>query len=91
MSDFTAEDQSHQTAAEAGLNLYKLSFNTVRHAPVMTAEAHKEWQVAAGAAGILAKNLFLKDKNKKLVLVVVTNDRKVDLKKLGVNLVHRNP
>ncbi len=38
---------------------------------------------------VLAKNLFVKDKKSKQYLVVVRSDRKVDMNKLGKQLVAR--
>ncbi len=81
-------DAEHIAKAEAALQALSLTYTTAAHAPVMTAEEHKAWHASSGASGVLAKNLFMKDtKNKKLLLVVIANERKVDLKKLGVSLV----
>ena len=81
------DDAASIRAAEAALTALQLAFTTDTHAPVMTADEHKAWAVGAGKVGSLAKNLLLKDKNKKLLLAVVGNERKVDMKKLGVHLV----
>jgi Ala-tRNA(Pro) deacylase len=55
-------------------------YRTHRHAPLFTVE---ESQALRGALpGIHIKNLFLRDKKKKIWLVTALEDRKIDLKAL---------
>eukprot|EP00455_Lapot_gusevi_P017430 TRINITY_DN1929_c0_g1_i2.p1 TRINITY_DN1929_c0_g1~~TRINITY_DN1929_c0_g1_i2.p1 ORF type:complete len:732 (+),score=358.51 TRINITY_DN1929_c0_g1_i2:53-2197(+) len=72
--------------AENALSQLGIAFQTFHHDAVPTAEDHVRVQGALGFAGYLVKNLFLKDKNKKLYLAVITHDRKIDMKKLGTHL-----
>lgn len=57
---------------------------TISHAPVYTveeAQRHRE-----GATGSFIKNLFLRNKKTRMFLVVVPEDRRVDLKRLAKRL-----
>ena len=74
-------------AAHAELVKLNIAFKTVRHAAAATADEHKALVSAELPDTVLAKNLFLRDKNKKLLLAVVANDRKIDMKKFGNFLV----
>ena len=74
-------------AAHAELVKLNIAFKTVRHAAAATADEHKALAAAELPDTVLAKNLFLRDKNKKLLLAVVANDRKIDMKKFGNFLV----
>lgn len=63
--------------------------DTYRHAPVFTVEEAQEARVALGAGaeqGGHAKSLFIRDKKKRSALVVVDEDRRVNLKALGPKL-----
>ena len=62
--------------AELGIEV-----TTVEHTPVFTVEqakAHRE-----GMAGVFTKNLFVRNKKGAMWLVVLQEDRQVDLKALG--------
>lgn len=74
-------------AAHAELTKLNIAFRSVSHAAAGTADEHKALVGAQLGDTILAKNLFLRDKNKKLLLAVVANERKVDMKKFGTFLV----
>jgi hypothetical protein len=74
-------------AAHAELSKLNITFRTITHAAAATADEHKALVGAQLGDTVLAKNLFLRDKNKKLLLAVVANERKIDMKKFGTFLV----
>lgn len=61
-----------------------IAFNTVEHAPMFTVEQSQA--VRGTIPGAHTKNLFLKDKDGRMVLVVAKEDTKVDLKALAKRL-----
>ena len=68
----------------AHLDAHGIEVATVEHAPVFTVE---EAQAHRGdLAGTHVKNLFLRNKKKQMWLVVVREDRRMDLKALGKRL-----
>ncbi|PCI55295.1 MAG: DNA-binding protein [Alphaproteobacteria bacterium] len=64
-------------------NLQKLavSYTLHKHEPVFTVEEGEH--LKASISGLHCRNLFLRDKKKKMFLVVAANDTKIDLKKLS--------
>jgi Ala-tRNA(Pro) deacylase len=58
-----------------------IASTTVVHPPVFTVDQAKQHR--AGAAGTHIKNLFLRNKKGAMWLVVLQEDRSVDLKELG--------
>lgn len=64
-------------------NLQKLdvSYALHQHAPIFTVEEGEH--LKASIPGLHCRNLFLRDKKKKMFLVVAANDTKIDLKKLS--------
>ena len=72
---------------EAWLTTNGIEFETIRHNKVDTVDAMLEEFKAAGATFTPAKNLFLKDKKKKILyLVIAKHDTKVDMKSLAKHL-----
>lgn len=64
----------------ARLDGLEIAYRTHRHPPLFTVE---ESQALRGALpGIHIKNLFLRDKKKKIWLITALEDRKIDLKAL---------
>lgn len=59
---------------------------TVTHEPVMTVEEAKAARVRHPLAGTHIKNLFLRNKKGRMWLVVVVEDRRVDLRALGAQI-----
>jgi Ala-tRNA(Pro) deacylase len=68
----------------ARLNELGIPTSTVEHAPVFTVEDSAE--LLTRLPGAHTKNLFLTDKDGRLVLVVAKDDTKVDLKALAKTL-----
>lgn len=64
-------------------NLQKLDVSYVlhKHAPIFTVEEGEH--LKASIPGLHCRNLFLRDKKKKMFLVVAANETKIDLKKLS--------
>lgn len=58
-----------------------ISYKIHHHDPIFTVE--EGVHLKAEIAGVHCRNLFLRDKKKKMYLVVVSNDTSVDLKKLN--------
>jgi Ala-tRNA(Pro) deacylase len=76
--------QSDRAKLFARLEELGIAATTVEHAPVFTVE---ESQGLRGTLpGAHTKNLFLKDKNGRMVLVVAKEDTRVDLKALAKRL-----
>jgi Ala-tRNA(Pro) deacylase len=73
-----------RTALFARLTELGIPASTVEHAPVFTVEESAE--LLTRLPGAHTKNLFLTDKNARLVLVVAKDDTKVDLKALAKTL-----
>jgi prolyl-tRNA synthetase len=72
---------------EAWLTQNQIEFTTIRHANVETVEKMVEEVKFTHADVLLAKNLFLKDKKKKtLYLIVAKHDANVDFKALAKHL-----
>eukprot|EP00752_Nemacystus_decipiens_P000024 g24.t1 len=68
----------------ARLDALAIPHETVAHAPVFTVEESQTLRGQLGGAHV--KNLFLRDKKKRLWLVTVLEDRQVDLKALKKRL-----
>jgi Ala-tRNA(Pro) deacylase len=64
----------------ARLEQLGLAFTTIEHPAAFTSEDLAPY--VTGLAGVTVKNLFLCDAKKKMWLVVVPHDRKIDLKSL---------
>ena len=64
-------------------NLQKLdvSYALHKHEPIFTVEEGEH--LKASIPGLHCRNLFLRDKKKKMFLVVAANETKIDLKKLS--------
>jgi Ala-tRNA(Pro) deacylase len=76
--------QSDRAKLFARLEELGIAATTIEHAPVFTVE---ESQGLRGTIpGAHTKNLFLKDKDGRMVLVVANEDTKVDLKTLAKRL-----
>jgi Ala-tRNA(Pro) deacylase len=76
--------QSDRAKLFARLKELGIAATTIEHAPVFTVE---ESQGLRGTIpGAHTKNLFLKDKDGRMVLVVANEDTKVDLKALAKRL-----
>jgi len=60
----------------------KIPWECVEHAPIEKVEQGLELAAIKGLGCSFAKNLFIKDKKAGLYLLVVTADRKLDMKKL---------
>lgn len=60
-----------------------IATETVAHQPVMTVEEAKAARIEHPLAGTHIKNLFLRNKKGRMWLVVVVEDRRVDLKALA--------
>jgi Ala-tRNA(Pro) deacylase len=76
--------QSDRAKLFARLDELGIAATTIEHAPVFTVE---ESQGLRGTIpGAHTKNLFLKDKDGRMVLVVANEDTKVDLKALAKRL-----
>jgi Ala-tRNA(Pro) deacylase len=63
-----------------------IASTTVEHAPMFTVEQSKD--LRGNLPGAHTKNLFLVDKDGRMVLVVAKEDTKVDLKALAEKLGH---
>lgn len=63
-----------------------ITCTTVSHDPVFTVEQAKAVRATVDLAGIHIKNLFLRNKKKRMWLVVLEEDRRVDLKRLAARL-----
>jgi len=76
----------HSDLAQLFARLEELGIaaTTVEHAPVFTVEESQDLRGAI--PGAHTKNLFLKDKDGRMVLVVAKEDTKVDLKALAKQL-----
>jgi hypothetical protein len=68
--------RTQQILSELGIKNVPLA----KHEAVMTADAHAK--LANLPKGALAKNLFLKDKKRGLILVTMRADRQLDIKEL---------
>jgi Ala-tRNA(Pro) deacylase len=77
-----------QTPADLLAHLEELGITTttVSHDAVFTVEQAKAVRAESHLAGTHIKNLFLRNKKKKMWLVVVHEDRRVDLKALAQQL-----
>ena len=71
---------------EAGVTFGKLA----EHDAVLNSEEHVEALKSVDISGVAVKNLLLKDKKKKIVLLSVKHDRQVDIKGLSKYLVCSN-
>ncbi len=84
-----ASSQSTKDAIGKSLALFKgLNLavgDVVEHLEVMTSEAHEKLNNLP--QGVLAKNLFLKDKKKNNWLLTIRHDRKLNLGDLAKMLV----
>ncbi len=71
------------TSDELLQNLQKLdvSYALHKHEPIFTVEGGEH--LKASIPGLHCRNLFLRDKKKKMFLVVAANETKIDLKKLS--------
>jgi len=69
-----------QSAVLAALNAQGIQFKSIDHAAVMTSNEHSK--VAGHLNGALCKNLFMK-KKKKRYLIVFEHSKRIDLKSLG--------
>lgn len=76
--------QSDRTKLFARLEELGIAATTVEHAPVFTVEESQD--LRGILPGAHTKNLFLKDKDGRLVLVVAKEDTRVDLKALAKRL-----
>ena len=68
----------------ARLEALGIDTSTVRHPPVFTVEEAKRHR--GQLSGTHIKNLFLRDKKKRMWLVVAVEDRQFDLKELALRL-----
>lgn len=73
-----------ETALYARLDALDIAHTTIEHAPVFTVEESQ--RLCGTLEGAQIKNLFLKDKKKRLWLCTVLEDRDVDLKALRKRL-----
>lgn len=79
------EEQSSTTLARTklleALGALGISYEQVHHPPVMTVDAQME-QVGSlvDQGAVVAKNLFLKDKRGKYMMITARHDTEVDLK-----------
>lgn len=62
------------------LQVLDIKYELHRHEPVFTVEESQN--IDANIAGIHCRNLFLRDKKKKMFLVVAANETALDMKKL---------
>ena len=76
--------QSDRAKLFARLEELGIAATTVEHAPVFTVEESQE--LRGSLPGAHTKNLFLKDKDGRMVLVVAKEDTRVDLKALAKRL-----
>lgn len=58
-----------------------ISYALHKHAPIFTVEEGEH--LKASISGLHCRNLFLRDKKKKMFLVAAANETKIDLKKLS--------
>ncbi len=65
------------------LQKHEISYQLYTHAPVFTCEQALEITEQMNIPGAGIKNLFLKDRKKKLYLIVAINDTRVELKTIG--------
>ena len=74
---------THKTPADLFESLGRLGIDTdtVEHPPVFTVDEAKEHR--GELDGVHIKNLFLRNKKKKMWLVVAVEDTPIDLKELG--------
>lgn len=80
--------ESAKTERELLDFLESLSINvqTYRHAPVFTVEEAKAHRADMPEGGGHCKSLFVRDKKKRRALVIVDEDRRVDLKTLSAKI-----
>jgi len=76
--------QSDRAKLFSRLEELGIAATTVEHAPVFTVEESQE--LRGSLPGAHTKNLFLKDKDGRVVLVVAKEDTRVDLKALAKRL-----
>ena len=76
--------QSDRAKLFARLEELGIAATTIEHAPVFTVEESQD--LRGMIPGAHTKNLFLKDKDGRMVLVVAKEDTKVDLKALAKRL-----
>jgi len=76
--------QSDRAKLFARLDELGIAATTIEHAPVFTVEESQD--LRGTIPGAHTKNLFLKDKDGRMVLVVAKEDTKVDLKALAKRL-----
>lgn len=76
--------QSDRAKLFARLEELGIAATTIEHAPVFTVEESQD--LRGTIPGAHTKNLFLKDKDGRMVLVVAKEDTKVDLKALAKRL-----
>lgn len=76
-------DTTTQALKAAGVNVGPIH----QHDAVMTAEEQLKVAAEQKWSGTVAKNLFVKDKKKRLFLLTIDANRKVDLKKVAKQLV----
>jgi len=76
--------QSDRAKLFARLEELGIAATTIEHAPVFTVEESQD--LRGTIPGAHTKNLFLKDKDGRMVLVVAKEDTKVDLKALAMRL-----
>jgi Ala-tRNA(Pro) deacylase len=76
--------QSDRARLFARLEELGIAATTIEHAPVFTVEESQD--LRGTIPGAHTKNLFLKDKDGRMVLVVAKEDTKVDLKALAKRL-----
>eukprot|EP00492_Amphilonche_elongata_P000587 TRINITY_DN1338_c0_g1_i2.p1 TRINITY_DN1338_c0_g1~~TRINITY_DN1338_c0_g1_i2.p1 ORF type:complete len:148 (-),score=20.80 TRINITY_DN1338_c0_g1_i2:173-616(-) len=69
-----------QSACINALKSQGITFKSIEHKAVMTSDEHAK--VAGHLSGVLVKNLFMK-KKKKRFLIVFEHSKKVDFKELG--------
>lgn len=63
------------------LQQLNVSYTLHQHAPIFTVEEGEH--LKASIPGLHCRNLFLRDKKKKMFLIVAANETKIDLKKLS--------
>jgi len=70
---------------EEAFKSLSIKYDVHKHDAVMNVE--ELVKAVGGLDALLAKNLFVKDKKKRLFLIVAKHDRKLDLKKLSKQIV----
>ncbi|MCH1535398.1 MAG: prolyl-tRNA synthetase associated domain-containing protein, partial [Amylibacter sp.] len=75
------------------LNEWSISYNLFEHVPLRTVEDSKKVEgifISTENGGGHVKNLYLRDKKKRNILLVAEQDQAIDLKKLSKNLNFSN-